>query len=83
MFGRGLILEMALFVPMWAVMVSNVGEEGPGELEGGVSDEEEVAGECEEGEEGDEGGAVLRAVFPWRAEWVEERHWERHLWRAN
>lgn len=50
-FGR----REGLFVHMWVV----VGGDGPGEVDGGVGDEEKVAGEEEQGAERDEGGAVL------------------------
>lgn len=48
-------------------------------MEGGVGDEEEVAGECEEGGEREEGSAVLYAVLSGgrEEEWTGERG---HCW---
>jgi len=68
---------------MLAVVVLYVSEERPGEGVGGVCDEEEVAGEGEEGEECEEGGAVFYALFPGGGERVEEGAGERHCGRIT
>lgn len=74
--GGGLVGDV---VTVRAVMILHVSEEGPGAVEGGVGDEEEVAGEGEERDEREEGRAQFFALLSGGRE---EEARVRHRWRV-